>query len=263
MMTAPDSVWFKSLSEEDGQARLRLFTFPFAGGGTAAYRPWAAALPGVSVVAARLPGREARLDETPITSMESLVRQLVKAMQPWLDRPFALFGHSMGALTAFECARALARQGGPQPRRLIVSAYRAPQLRRVGPVMHTLPDAPLIQTLKAYDGLPPQVLANEEIMALLLPTARADFSILETYRFKPGPALTMPIDALCGDHDRLAPAADLAGWREQTTGSFSLTSFPGGHFFVRDCQAAVLEQLRHRLGTADAADAADRAVSAT
>jgi medium-chain acyl-[acyl-carrier-protein] hydrolase len=253
MTMVPDSPWFRCLSDDDGQARLRLFTFPFAGGGTLAYRPWAAALPGVSVVAAQLPGREVRLDEAPVTSMDSLVRQLVKAMRPWLDRPFALFGHSMGALTAFECARALARQGGPQPGRLILSAYRAPQLRRVGRVMHTLPDAQLVQALKAYDGLPPQVLANEDIMAMLLPTVRADFSILENYRFSPGPALAAPIDALCGDRDRLAMPADLAGWRDHTGGSFSLTSFPGGHFFLRDSEAAVLEQLQRNLSTSGAA----------
>src|SRR5262249_19393623 len=151
--------------------------------------------------------------------------------------------HSLGALVAFELARRLRRDGGPQPARLFVSGCPAPQARTREKSVHTLPDAEFIEELRRLKGTPAVVLADDELMELLLPTLRADFALCEPYAFAPGPPLTCPISALGGLADDTVSRHDLDPWREQTTGPFRLRLLPGDHFFLQAGQPLLLRAL--------------------
>jgi len=229
------------------RVRLRLFVFPHAGSGTAAYRSWAAGLPpDVQLALVQLPGREARLAEPPFRRMRDLVDALVPALAPHLDVPFAFFGHSMGAHVAFETARAL-RAEGREPAHLVVSGNRAPHLPFPRPRVHHLPDERILAEFQRLGGTPPEVLADWQLMAILLPVLRADLELCETYAFEPGPPLTCPITAFGGTHDPDVPPAALDAWRQHTTGHFVRRLVDGGHFFLQERRDAFLAALRDGL----------------
>lgn len=229
------------------QARLRLFCFPYAGGGASIYRAWPRHLPpDVEVWAIQLPGRETRLFDTPFTRVDPLVRALHAALQPHLQRPFAFFGHSLGALLAFECARTLSA-AGRVPAHLFVSGCRAPQLPPIGEPIHALPDRQFVHALRRLQGTPEEVLRNSELMDLLLPRLRADFALAETYAYVPGPALPCPISAYGGIADSEVTQADLAAWRQHTARGFSLHRLPGDHFFIHHNEAQLLHSLSSEL----------------
>ena len=215
-----------------GQAGVRLFCLPYAGGGASSYRVWADVLPPqIEVWPVQLPGREWRLKEPPHTRMAELVPALAEGLGPHLDGPFAVFGHSMGALVGFELCRFLRERGGPQPVRLFASGSPAPQLP---PVRRTVgvSDEQFVQTLRALSGTPAEVLDNPELMALLLPVLRADFELCETYEADGAPPVDVPITALCGLEDPVAPRERMEPWADQTAAGFNLRMLPGGHFFV-------------------------------
>ncbi|HEU0014920.1 MAG TPA: alpha/beta fold hydrolase [Longimicrobium sp.] len=225
-------------------ARLRLFCFPYAGGGASVFYAWPRGLPPeVEVVAVQPPGREGRLMETPIASMDALVDAMYPTLLPLMDRPFALFGHSNGGLMAFEVARRLRREGRTLPVRLFGSGRPAPQVPLTLPPLHTLSDEDFVHELRRLNGTPEEVLANEEIMRLVLPLLRADFAIGETYRYRDEPPLDVPIAAYGGERDAEVPYEHVQAWREQTTGDFVLRMFPGDHFFINGDRDLVLRQL--------------------
>jgi medium-chain acyl-[acyl-carrier-protein] hydrolase len=229
-------------------AGLRLYCFPYAGGGVPAFRAWPDGLPPtVEVRVAQLPGRGARIRETPFARLGPLVAALAAALRPTLDRPFAFFGHSLGALVGFELARALRRQGGPQPARLFVSGHAAPHLPQSGPAIHALPDAAFRDELRRLDGTPVEILDNQEVMQLLLPALRADFAASEAYAYTAEPPLECPIAAFGGAEDERVSRPALEAWRKQTRAAFSLKMFPGGHFFLHSARQAVLRALREEL----------------
>jgi medium-chain acyl-[acyl-carrier-protein] hydrolase len=226
------------------RAAVRLFCFPHAGGGASLFRGWADGLPDtVEVCPVQLPGREARFREPAFTRLRPLTEALAGALRPHLDRPFAFFGHSMGALVAFELARRLSRDGGPQPVRLFVSGCAAPTVRRDGRPLHGLPGSAFRKELRRLQGTPAAVLDNDELMRLLLPTLRADFALCETYAFAPGPHLTCAIGAWGGLGDDTVSCRDLAPWRQQTTGRFRLRLLPGDHFFLQTARRLLLRAL--------------------
>ena len=236
-MTTP---WFTSQRPNAG-ARLRLFCFPYAGGGAAIYRLWPQSLPSeVEACMAQLPGRGTRLREEPFTNLDALVAAVAEAIAPLLDKPFALFGHSMGAMISFELARRLREQGQPQPSHLFISGRRAPQLPNDDPISYNLPDAELGQELLRLNGTPKEVLEHPELMELMLPLLRADFSVVETYDYRPGVPLDCPLTAFGGLRDAEVSREQLDAWREQTTGEFALRMLPGDHFFLSDAQAQTL-----------------------
>lgn len=229
--------------------RVRLFVFPHAGSGVAAYRPWARDLPAdVQLALVQLPGREARIQEPPARRMGALVEALVPALLPHLDVPFAFFGHSMGAHVAFETARAL-RTHGRQPAHLFASGNRAPHLPFPRPRIHHLPDARVQEELVRLGGTPPAVLADPSLMALLLPIFRADLELCETYACEPSPPLACPMTVLGGARDPDVPVEALEAWRRHTTGPFALRVFEGGHFFLQEDRRAVLETVVDALHT--------------
>jgi medium-chain acyl-[acyl-carrier-protein] hydrolase len=247
----PQTPWFPT-RRSNGETRLRLFCFPYAGGGALVYRDWAAKLPaGVEVCPAQLPGRGSRRQEPCYTSLRQIVEALAQVVPPLLDRPFAFFGHSMGALIAFELARELRRAGGAAPVQLFVSGRSGPQVPKRGAVTYDLPERAFIERLRHLNGTPREVLEEPEMMRLMIPLLRADFEVSQTYEYTPEPALACPITAFGGADDTQVGREDLAAWREQTSAGFSVRMLPGDHFFLNTERTALLqtiaEELRRRL----------------
>jgi medium-chain acyl-[acyl-carrier-protein] hydrolase len=235
-------------------ARLRLFCFSYAGGGGAMYRSWLGALPqSIQLCAVQLPGRENRFREPAVASIRRLVDELLAALAPTLDRPYAFFGHSMGALVAFELARALQSVShAAPPVHLFVSGRRAPHLPESDAPMHGLPDDEFIAEIgRRYGGIPDEVLRERDLLDLLLPGLRADMRAIETHVHVPGPALSCPVSAFGGADDPRATATQLSAWREHTQADARVCMFPGGHFYLNDASVltrlirALLSDLRH------------------
>ncbi|MGH2352606.1 MAG: thioesterase II family protein [Chloroflexota bacterium] len=225
--------------------RLRLFCFPYAGAGPSMFRWWPAGLPAsVDVIGIQLPGREGRFREPCLTRMEDLIPPLAEAVHPFLDRPFALFGHSMGALAGFELARHLRRTGGPAPARLIVSAMGAPHVPSVAPPISHLPDAAFCaEVQRRYHGIPDEILREPELLDLLLPVLRSDIRLIERYRCAPDAPLGAPITALGGDQDPWSQPERLDPWRAHTVGGLTIRMYPGGHFFINTSPGPILKHL--------------------
>lgn len=237
------SAWFPSLTLKPG-AKLRLFCFPYAGGGAAVFHTWADSLPGaVSLCPVRLPGRESRLAEPPFQHMDALVEALSAAIIPYLATPFAFFGHSMGAAIAFELARSLRKQNQPLPVGLFVSGARAPQLR----LGHVPPPEPteseLLDELRRLEGIPRQVLQNDELLRVVLPALRADAALYRNYVYVEERPLDCHIRAYGGVNDPNLRREHLEAWRKQSARSFSLQMLEGGHFFIFTAKPRFLEAL--------------------
>lgn len=189
------------------------------------------------------PGRGSRLRERPFTNLNELVAAAEPALRPFMDRPFAFYGHSMGAIVAYELARRLREEGRPGPLHLFVSGRRAPQLPETDDLTYDLPDPEFIEELRRLKGTPPEVLDNNELLHLVLPLLRADFAAIQTYKYEEGRPLACPITVVGGLMDEEVTREHLAGWREVTTGNFSLHMVPGDHFFVHTSQDILLEIL--------------------
>jgi medium-chain acyl-[acyl-carrier-protein] hydrolase len=248
MTTATASDSWITRRKPSPQARLRLFCFPYAGGGVSIFRAWSDGLPAdVEVCPVQLPGRGTRLMEPPFTRLSPLIEALTQALFPLLDKPFAFFGHSLGALVSFELARQLRRQYAVQPVCLFISADRAPQIPNRDPSIHSLPEEEFLVELRRLNGTPREVLEDEELRQIMLPLLRADFAIYETYRYSTEPPLNCPISAFGGWQDHRVNRGDLEAWRDQTSGSFSLRMFPGDHFFLNTTQPALLRVLSQEL----------------
>jgi medium-chain acyl-[acyl-carrier-protein] hydrolase len=230
--------------------RLRLFCFPYAGGSAAVYRTWPHAFPSdVEVCAVRLPGREARLAEPPFTRADALVPAVAEALEPLLDSPYALFGHSIGALAAFELARELRRRGRALPVRLLLSGARAPERPDPDPPLGHLSDADfLAEVRRRYDAVPAAVLENPELLQLLLPSLRADFALAETYEYREEPALDCTISAYGGLDDPRVREDDLQAWAKYTARPLSVRRFSGDHFFLHSAEPAVQRAVAEDLG---------------
>ncbi|QFG24785.1 thioesterase II family protein [Actinomadura sp. WMMB 499] len=215
--------------------RLRLFCLPHAGGGAGAYRAWTRYLPpDVEVVAIRLPGRETAFRETPLTSVDDVVRAVVRQAAPLLDRPHAWFGHSMGAILAFEACRALRRLGLGEPARLLVSGRDAPHLPYRRPPVHAAPLPDLLARLHDLGGTPRDLLDDPSALSPLLPSLRADFAVVEGYRHRPGPPLDCPISVFAGTGDLDTTRDGLAAWRSHSGAGCVVRMFDGGHFYLHD-----------------------------
>jgi medium-chain acyl-[acyl-carrier-protein] hydrolase len=233
--TAFDS-WI-AFRKPNPQARLRLFCFPYAGTGASIFRTWSDGLPAdVEVCPVQFPGRGTRLLETPFTQLLPLIEALAQALVPLMDKPFAFFGHSLGALVGFELARQLRRQSGVQPVRLFISADLAPQIPHRDRPLHALPEGELLAELRRLNGIPGKVLEEAELMQMILPILRADFAVYETYVYSAEPPLNCPISTFGGLQDQRVSRGDLEAWRDQTNGSFSVRMFPGDHFFLNTTQ---------------------------
>lgn len=236
---APNS-WFAG-TEDPEAGEPALFCFPYAGGGTSPYRTWREALPDISVVAVRLPGRENRAQEPPFESMESLIEALGPEFLKIAKQPFAFYGHSMGAGIAFELTRWLRRRGKPLPFLLAVSSARAPQLRSE-PVAE-LDDEALVDRLRTLGGMPPEVAEKPELLNLFLPAIRSDARLYSRYVYQAEQPLDIPLAVYGGAGDPSLESAHLDAWCDQTTASCARKDFPGGHFFFRQSRGEFLEAL--------------------
>lgn len=248
--SAPYATTWLSCPRPVPGAGLRLFCFPYSGGAASVYYPWAEVMPAaIEVCPVQLPGHGTRLSEPLHTRLGPLVEAVAGALAPYLDRPFAFFGHSMGALIGFELARLLRRTRGLLPTHLFVSANSAPQLPDRNPPLHQLPEPEFLSKLRELNGTPEEVLRHAELRQLLFPILRADFAVCETYEYRPDAALACPISAFGGLGDSYVNREELAGWREQTTATFSVRMFPGDHFYLNTARPYLLQAVARDLDT--------------
>lgn len=232
-------------------ASLRLVCFPFAGGGAASYRLWPQYLPSsIDVIAVHPAGRAHRLREPPLRRVEAMAAAYLGDLEPLLDRPVALFGHSLGAIIAAECARVL-QAAGRQPVHLFVSSR--PVLREEeSQKIHLLPDREFIAAMnRRYQGIPAEILKHPDVLELLLPALRADVEALETFRRKPeAPKLTCPTTVFGGALDRAVSMADLQSLRDEVAGQWSIRMFPGDHFYIEPQRENLLAEIHAALAPA-------------
>lgn len=227
--------WLMRTKVRQSPPRLRLFCFPYAGGGAAIYRTWSSYLPeDIEVCPVHLPGRELRIKEPAFTHIAPLVRVLAHVLRPRMDVPFAFFGYSMGALISFELARYLQQAQMPEPQHLFVSAHRAPHLPDIHASVSHLSDSEFLSHIFRLGGTPVEILRETELMQMMLPTLRADFTLCEKYTYTAESPFTHPITAFGGIDDKTVSEQELQAWREQTTSDFTLHMFPGDHFFLRE-----------------------------
>ncbi|HEX8556908.1 MAG TPA: alpha/beta fold hydrolase [Pyrinomonadaceae bacterium] len=239
--------WFRALRPRPAP-RARLFCFPYAGGSDFVFREWPRHLaPDVEIHAALLPGRASRISAEPLTSISAMAERLAEGVRPLLDRPFAFYGHSMGAFIAFEVARRLRSGAGAGPAHLFVGGCRAPQLPDPDPPIHGLPDEEFVANLRRLNGTPAEVFEHPELMRLMLPLLRADFEAVESYVYEPGEPLACRVSAYGGLRDTLVAREQLEGWREQAAGDFSLSVFDGDHFFLQQSAPQLLRALDREL----------------
>lgn len=213
-------------------ARLRIFCFPYAGGGASFYRLWANELPAeVDVCPVQLPGHETRTREQLVSDLEPLLDGIMEGLSDYLDLPLVLFGHSMGALVAFEFARRLRMEKKMHPVRLIVSGYKAPQYPFSSALRHDLPDNEFMTELANLNGTPLEALQSPELMQFMIPMLRADCRICDLYEYSEQPPLPCPITAYGGFEDPETTEDALQSWRVHTNSDFDCKIFNGGHFF--------------------------------
>lgn len=234
------SKWFVC-PKPNPSAKTRLFIFPYAGGSPAAFGAWT--VENIESRIAHYPGRGSRFNEPPIKRIDALVENLLREIQPALDKPFAFFGHSLGGLIAFELARSLRRFSLPQPARLFLSACAAPHMPGPHPPIHALPEDEFLQEAKKFNGIPAEILNHPEALTLLLPILRADFEAAETYRGEVGEPLACPIHAFGGLEDTDVSRERLEGWALHTTAAFTSRYFRGDHFFISAYKDAIIESI--------------------
>jgi len=232
----------------DSGASSQLFCFPHAGGGPSFFRPWSAGLrPEIAVRRVLLPGREARLAEPPFRQIADLMDPLCAALEPRLDQPYALFGHSMGAAVAYEVARRLSGAGTAAPLCLFVSGRRAPGLAVNRRLLHTLPDEEFVAEVARLGGIPPEVLNEPDLLSMLAATLRADYELSETYQPLPAGRLDCPVVAYLSTSDPEVEYTQMLAWRGVTTGEFSVRVFHGDHFYLKAGRPDVLNAVREDL----------------
>ncbi|MFJ6053819.1 thioesterase II family protein [Streptomyces sp. NPDC092307] len=236
-----ENLWMRQFHPAPG-AKVRLVCLPHAGGSAPYFFPVSKALsPALDVVAVQYPGRQDRRDEPGIDNIADLADAVTDALLPWADRPLIIFGHSMGATLAFEVALRLEAKG-IVPLAVFASGRRAPSRHRDERV-HLRSDDDLIREIQSLSGTQAAVLGDEEILRMVLPAIRSDYKAAETYRYETGPKLQAPIQAHFGVDDPKVSADEARAWEEHTTGTFELQTYPGGHFYLNQQAARVIDAI--------------------
>jgi medium-chain acyl-[acyl-carrier-protein] hydrolase len=246
MTIANNNRWF---SLEKPGATTRVFCFPFSGGTGATYRDWKAKAPAhLEVVPVNLPGREKRFSEQPFHDLDCLIDELLKVLTPHLDKPYAFYGHSMGALIIFELTRQIRVRGLPLPVYLFPAGYRSPEKPNPKRDIHNLADEAFVEELRGYDGTPESFFDHEALVQMMLPMLKADFAVHETYRCYQAAPLPVPIMAFFGRQDTIAKESEMAGWAAHTSAEFDLYGLPGEHFFLNACRPLLMRKIVAALG---------------
>ncbi len=230
-------------------AQLRLFCLPFAGGGASIYRSWVNQLsPNIEVCPIQLPARENRYSESAITDAKLMANLVMKELLPFINKPYAIFGHSMGALLAFEVCRSLQAGGHVLPKVVFLSAHRAPHLPRKRDLLYLLPENQFIDRLKAYGGFPDEILNNQEFLNFILPIMRSDMTLCDLYQYEEKElSLNIHFELFVGEQDPEVGFNEMSPWAIHTNQSSSLTTFKGGHFFLRSHESEVIESIKNKI----------------
>lgn len=237
-----------SYRRELSRVKVRLFCFPFGGGGASTFIPWLDRMPsGVEVCPVQAPGRENRLREAPITRMSAMIELLIEALTPFIDCPFALFGHSIGALTMFELARQLRRQGLQSPCWLFASGHPAPDLPRRRPAISHLARPEFTAALREDFDLDPALLDSKDIMDMIFPALRADYELVETYVHQAESPFSCPLSVFGGSRDPETTEDELMAWSNHTTGSFRTQVLEGKHMFIQTSREALIGEISRDL----------------
>jgi len=250
-MTSTDkciSLWLPKVRVSPS-IRLRLFCLPYAGGSAAIFQNWFGFfLETIDICPIQLPGRGMRMHESPIEELSSLVKAIVREISPYLEVPFAFFGHSLGGLIGFEVSHRLAKEHLPIPAHLFTSGCAAPSRQKCRRRLSSLPESALIEELRKLNGTPQAVLENNELMALVLPALRTDFSLFESYCYQQHPRLLgCPITVFGGSEDTEVDLGQLASWKDETHGRFTLHLLPGDHFFLHSAETELLTLMAQQI----------------
>ena len=244
----PDWIAIDPTHRFSQNSRLKLFCFPYAGGGVAPFYAWIKHIyPEIELLRVQLPGRETRLREAAFVDFSRLVETLSAELLPWMDSPFAFFGHSMGALIAFETIIKLREMNGPMPTHLFISSFRAPHIPDPDPISPDLPNDQFVERLLQYEGMPQAILDNNELMELILPILRADFRVIDSYRFKQREPIDCPITLFGSMGDPKISKYEMEAWSNHTTAKFSSHYFHGGHFYIHESYPEVIGLIKQHV----------------
>lgn len=224
-----------------------MYCVPFAGGGPIAFRNWQASFPETEIWTVHLPGRESRMVEPPYSDMNALMDVLTPLITKHANGPFSMFGHSMGAMVAFELTRRLEAEGRVRPSCLFVSGYAAPSSRPESSNAHRLPDAEFAERIRSFEGTPEEVFAHTELLDIFLPLLRADITLLETYACDPNAQVRCPIVALGANADKEVDLTAIDAWHAHTRGAFEMHEFDGGHFYWQSDPDPMLNAIKSAL----------------
>ncbi len=243
MQTFKKISWFKNINSKP-KAKIRLFCFHHAGGGASVFKPWLRHFPQeIEICPVLLPGRETRIKETPYISMERLLNRLAYEIEPFLDKPCAFFGHSMGSTISYELTRCLLKWEKPTPVKLFLSGRRAPHMPSPKPKISELPHDEFLEELREQNGTPEEVFESEELLEFVIPILRTDYRLLEHHEHIPGPPIDIPITAFGGSDDRDVPIETIRGWEKYTSSHFDFEIFPGGHFYIKSPQSKLVPRI--------------------
>lgn len=226
-------------------AKIRVFFFPFAGGGAGIYYQWAKDFPSnIEVCCVNLAGREKRFLEKAESNFSNLISDLYRAILPYTNKPFAFFGHSMGALISYELAILFRKNSNILPSCLFLSARSAPHIKHNQEHIHNLPDDLFVERLhKRYNGIPSVIMSEKDLLNLFLPTLRADIKMVELHEHKEKEALSCPIVAFCGSEDNIATKENVSSWKDYTLSNFDIEIIEGDHFFINTSKSIIINKI--------------------
>jgi medium-chain acyl-[acyl-carrier-protein] hydrolase len=239
-----------SCPKPNPKAKIKLFCFPYSGANATIYYSWSGILPNfIEVNPIQIPGRGNRISEPSYRNIQDLAQAAAEALDPHFDKPFAFFGHSMGALVSFELARVLRDTSKAELKYLFVSGHQAPQVPDEREVFYNLPEEEFISKLRVLNGTPEEVLQDDELRELIIPVLRADFEACDTYIYRSEKPLECPICACSGLQDKYVSRNGLQAWEKQTINKFTRRLFPGDHFYINSAHMLLLKVIAQELSS--------------